>query len=127
MRLAQQGVDALLEAVLLQSEVLELRATRSGLASGVVIESSVEKGRGAVATVLVKKGTLKLGDPIIAGTEFGRVRALFDEDGKSIELKLADLKAGRVYEITADVPAAADGSALATSLASPVARRDKDA
>ena len=80
-----QGVDALLEAVLLQAEVLELRAPRAGLASGVVIESSVEKGRGAVATVLVKKGTLKLGDPIIAGTEFGRVRALFDENGKSVE------------------------------------------
>ena len=80
-----EGIDALLEAVLLQAEVLELRAPRTGLASGVVIESSVEKGRGAVATVLVKKGTLKLGDPIIAGTEFGRVRALFDETGKAVE------------------------------------------
>ena len=80
-----EGIDALLEAVLLQAEVLELRAPRTGLASGVVIESSVEKGRGAVATVLVKKGTLRLGDPIIAGTEFGRVRALFDETGKAVE------------------------------------------
>jgi translation initiation factor IF-2 len=80
-----EGIDALLEAVLLQAEVLELRASRTGLASGVVIESSVEKGRGAVATVLVKKGTLRLGDPIIAGTEFGRVRALFDETGKAVE------------------------------------------
>ncbi len=80
-----EGIDALLEAVLLQAEVLELRAPRTGLASGVVIESSVEKGRGAVATVLVKKGTLKLGDPIIAGTEFGRVRALFDENGQPVE------------------------------------------
>ncbi|MGC8521003.1 MAG: translation initiation factor IF-2 [Steroidobacteraceae bacterium] len=80
-----EGIDALLEAVLLQAEVLELRAPRGGLASGVVIESSVEKGRGAVATVLVKKGTLKLGDPIIAGTEFGRVRALFDENGQPVE------------------------------------------
>ncbi len=79
------GIDALLEAVLLQAEVLELRAPRTGLASGVVIESSVEKGRGVVATVLVKKGTLKLGDPVIAGAEFGRVRALFDENGKSVE------------------------------------------
>jgi len=65
------GVDKLLEAILLQAEVLELSAPRNGLASGVVIESSVEKGRGAVATVLVKKGTLRLGDPIIAGSEFG--------------------------------------------------------
>ena len=80
-----EGTDALLEAVLLQAEVLELRAPRTGLASGVVIESSVEKGRGAVATVLVKKGTLRLGDPIIAGTEFGRVRALFDETGQPVE------------------------------------------
>ena len=80
-----EGVDALLEAVLLQAEVLELRAPRTGLASGVVIESSIEKGRGAVATALVKKGTLRLGDPIIAGSEFGRVRALFDENGQPVE------------------------------------------
>jgi translation initiation factor IF-2 len=79
------GVDELLEAVLLQAEVLELRAPRNGLAAGVVIESSVEKGRGAVATVLVKKGTLRLGDPIIAGSEFGRVRALFDENSRPVE------------------------------------------
>ena len=79
------GIDELLEAVLLQAEVLELRAPRSGLAAGVVIESSVEKGRGAVATVLVKRGTLRLGDPIIAGSEFGRVRALFDENGRAVE------------------------------------------
>ncbi|MDE2072735.1 MAG: translation initiation factor IF-2 [Alphaproteobacteria bacterium] len=80
-----QGVDQLLEAILLQAEVLELRAPRSGLASGVVIESSIEKGRGAVATVLVKKGTLHVGDPIIAGSEFGRVRAMFDENGKPVQ------------------------------------------
>jgi translation initiation factor IF-2 len=79
-----QGIDQLLEAILLQAEVLELRAPRSGLAAGVVIESSIEKGRGAVATVLVKRGTLKLGDPIIAGSEFGRVRAMFDESGKAV-------------------------------------------
>ncbi|MGH8295736.1 MAG: translation initiation factor IF-2 [Steroidobacteraceae bacterium] len=79
------GIDELLEAVLLQAEVLELRAPRNGLAAGVVIESSVEKGRGAVATVLVKKGTLHAGDPIIAGSEFGRVRALFDENGRAVE------------------------------------------
>jgi len=80
-----QGVDALLDAILLQAEVLELTAAADGLATGIVIESSVEKGRGAVATVLVKKGTLKLGDPIIAGNEFGRVRAMFDENGKPVE------------------------------------------
>jgi translation initiation factor IF-2 len=80
-----QGIDELLEALLLQAEVLELRAPRTGLATGVVIESSIEKGRGAVATVLVKRGTLRLGDPIIAGSEFGRVRALFDENGRPVE------------------------------------------
>jgi translation initiation factor IF-2 len=79
-----QGIDQLLEAILLQSEVLELRAPRNGLASGVVIESSIEKGRGAVATVLVKRGTLRMGDPIIAGSEFGRVRAMFDENGTPV-------------------------------------------
>jgi translation initiation factor IF-2 len=80
-----QGVDQLLESILLVAEVLELRAPRAGLASGIVIESSVEKGRGAVATVLVKKGTLHTGDPVIAGSEFGRVRAMFDENGKAVE------------------------------------------
>jgi translation initiation factor IF-2 len=79
-----QGIDQLLEAILLQAEVLELRAPRSGLAGGVVIESSIEKGRGAVATVLVKRGTLHMGDPIIVGSEFGRVRAMFDEQGKPV-------------------------------------------
>jgi translation initiation factor IF-2 len=80
-----QGIEQLLDAILLQAEVLELRAPRSGLASGIVIESSIEKGRGAVATVLVKRGTLKMGDPIIAGSEFGRVRAMFDESGKPVQ------------------------------------------
>ncbi len=80
-----QGIDKLLDAILLQSEVLELKAPTDGLATGFVIEASIEKGRGAVATVLVKKGTLRLGDPIIAGHEFGRVRAMFDENGKAVE------------------------------------------
>jgi len=79
-----QGIEQLLEAILLQAEVLELRAPRTGLATGVVIESSIEKGRGAVATVLVKRGTLHMGDPIIAGSEFGRVRAMFDENGRQV-------------------------------------------
>jgi len=80
-----QGIDSLLDAILLQAEVLELTAAADGLATGFVIEASIEKGRGAVATVLVKRGTLKLGDPIIAGHEFGRVRAMFDENGKPVE------------------------------------------
>ena len=79
------GIDQLLEAILLQAEVLELNAPAKGLASGLIIEASVEKGRGAVATVLGKRGTLRTGDPIIAGQEFGRVRAMFDEKGKSVD------------------------------------------
>jgi translation initiation factor IF-2 len=79
-----EGIDALLDSILLQADVLELKATREGAAAGVVIESTMEKGRGAVATVLVKRGTLKPGDPIIAGQEFGRVRAMFDERGMSV-------------------------------------------
>jgi translation initiation factor IF-2 len=85
------GIDKLLEAILLQSEVLELKAPRDGLASGIVVESSIEKGRGAVATVLVRRGTLKLGDPILAGQQFGRVRAMFDETGKSVEVALPSM------------------------------------
>jgi translation initiation factor IF-2 len=85
------GIDALLDAILLQSEVLELQAPRQGLASGWVVESSVEKGRGAVVTALVKKGTLKLGDAILAGTEYGRVRAMFDETGKAVSEALPSM------------------------------------
>jgi translation initiation factor IF-2 len=79
------GVDKLLESILLQAEVLELRAVKDAPAVGVVLEASVERGRGAVATVLVKRGTLKIGDSVVAGEQFGRVRALFDELGKEIE------------------------------------------
>ncbi|HKR34543.1 MAG TPA: translation initiation factor IF-2 [Steroidobacteraceae bacterium] len=79
-----QGIDELLDTILLQADVLELKAARDGLAAGVVIESSMEKGRGAVATVLVKRGTLKPGDQIIAGQEYGRVRAMFDENGQPV-------------------------------------------
>jgi translation initiation factor IF-2 len=86
-----QGIDELLEAILLQAEVLELKAPRNGLASGIVVESSIEKGRGAVATVLVKRGTLKLGDPILAGQQFGRVRAMFDEAGQLVEEALPSM------------------------------------
>jgi translation initiation factor IF-2 len=79
-----EGIDTLLDTILLQADVLELKATRDGLAAGVVIEASMEKGRGPMATVLVKRGTLRAGDPIIAGQEFGRVRALFDENGQPV-------------------------------------------
>jgi translation initiation factor IF-2 len=79
------GIDQLLESILLQAEVLDLKAPKDGPAVGVVLESSIEKGRGAVATVLVKRGTLKAGEPIIAGQEFGRVRAMFDAAGKQVQ------------------------------------------
>jgi translation initiation factor IF-2 len=79
-----EGVDALLDAVLLQAEVMDLQAIPDGPAHGIVIESSLEKGRGAVATVLVQSGTLKQGDMLIAGEEYGRVRNMFDESHKSI-------------------------------------------
>ena len=78
------GIDALLETILLQAEVMDLKAIADGLARGIVIESSLEKGRGAVATVLVQAGTLKQGDMLIAGEEFGRVRNMFDESHKKI-------------------------------------------
>lgn len=79
-----EGIDALLDAVLLQAEMMDLQAIADGPAQGIVIESSLEKGRGAVATVLVQQGTLKQGDMIIAGEEYGRVRNMFDEMHKSI-------------------------------------------
>ncbi|KAF1699933.1 translation initiation factor IF-2 [Pseudoxanthomonas suwonensis] len=75
------GVDDLLDAIILQSEVLELKAVPEGTASGVVIESALDKGRGPVATVLVQQGTLKKGDYLVCGVHYGRVRALFDETG----------------------------------------------
>jgi translation initiation factor IF-2 len=79
-----QGVDNLLENVLLQAEVLELTAPRDAPAKGLVIESRLDKGRGPLATVLVQTGTLKRGDVVLAGSAFGRVRGMLDEAGKSI-------------------------------------------
>ncbi len=79
-----EGVEKLLDAVLLQAEILELKAPVEGLARGAVVESSLEKGRGPVATVLVQSGTLKKGDTIVAGQEYGRVRAMFDETRKMV-------------------------------------------
>ncbi len=79
-----QGIDTLLEAVLLQAEVLELKAPIDSMAKGLVIEAKLDKGRGPVATVLVQSGTLKRGDVVLAGSSFGRVRAMLDENGKAI-------------------------------------------
>ena len=101
-----EGIDTLLENVLLQAEVLELKAVRNGPAKGLVIESQLDKGRGPVATVLVQTGTLKRGDVVLAGSAFGRVRAMLDEAGKpmteagpSIPVEIQGLS---------DVPAAGD-------------------
>ena len=80
-----QGVDDLLDAILLQAEVLELRAVSDGRASGVVIESALDKGRGPVATVLVQEGSLQKGDYLVCGVQYGRVRALFDETGTQVQ------------------------------------------
>jgi translation initiation factor IF-2 len=77
-----QGVDELLEQVLLQAEVLELTAQKDAPAKGLVIEAKLDKGRGPVATVLVQTGTLKRGDVVLAGSSYGRVRAMLDENGK---------------------------------------------
>jgi len=82
--LTGQGVDKLLESLLLQAELLDLKAVDSGPAAGVVLESSLERGRGTVATVLINKGKLQVGDTLLAGEEYGRIRAMFDEAGKSI-------------------------------------------
>ncbi|RLA19196.1 MAG: translation initiation factor IF-2, partial [Gammaproteobacteria bacterium] len=80
-----QGVDELLETILLQSEMLELKAPLEMAAQGVVIEARLDKGRGAVASLLVQKGTLKKGDIVLSGEEFGRIRAVFDENGKPVK------------------------------------------
>ena len=78
------GIDNLLDAILLQAEVLDLKAVKQSPAKGVVIEARLDKGRGPVATILVKSGTLRKGDMVLAGAVFGRVRAMLDENGKSI-------------------------------------------
>ncbi|MBT8081160.1 MAG: translation initiation factor IF-2 [Gammaproteobacteria bacterium] len=80
-----EGIDALLDSILLQAEVMDLKAVSDGPGKGLVIESSLEKGRGAVATLLVQSGTLKQGDMIIAGEEYGRIRNMFNETGASIK------------------------------------------
>lgn len=80
-----KGIDELLEAVLLQAEVLELQAPKNTPAKGLVIEGRLDKGRGSVATILVQSGTLRRGDMLLAGTTFGKVRAMLDETGKDIQ------------------------------------------
>ena len=79
-----EGIDALLEQILLQAEVLELKAPINAPAKGVVIEARLDKGRGPVATLLVQSGTLKKGDVVVAGAVYGRVRAMLDENGKAV-------------------------------------------
>ena len=78
------NIDALLEAVLLEAEVLELTAPVDAPAKGIIVEARLDKGRGAVATLLVQSGTLKKGDMLLAGTAFGKIRAMVDENGKAI-------------------------------------------
>ena len=80
-----EGIDSLLEQVLLQAEILELRAPVDSLAKGLVIEARLDKGRGSVATVLIQSGTLKAGDVVLAGSTYGRVRAMLDENGNTIK------------------------------------------
>ena len=80
-----EGIDDLLESILLQAEVMELKAIDDAQARGVVIEASLDKGRGPIATLLIQQGSLKRGDMILAGQEYGRIRAMFDEQGETIE------------------------------------------
>lgn len=80
-----EGIDELLEGILLEAEVLELKAIKEGMAAGVVVESKLDKGRGPVATVLVQEGTLKQGDIVLCGLEYGKVRAMRDENGKTVK------------------------------------------
>jgi len=80
-----EGIDKLLESIALQAELLDLKAIATGAAAGIVIESTLEKGRGAVATILVTRGELKRGDAIVAGQEFGRVRDMLNDNGEKVE------------------------------------------
>ena len=101
-----QGIDDLLEQVLLQAEILELRAPVDAMAKGVVVEARLDKGRGPVATVLVQSGTLRAGDVVLAGHSHGRVRAMLDENGEPI--KSAGPSIPVEIQGLADVPAAGD-------------------
>src|SRR6516165_1597932 len=81
----KEGIDLLLENVLLQAEVLELTANPNRPAVGAIIEAKLEKGRGPVATVLVREGTLRTGDAIVSGTHYGRLRAMKDGQGRTVK------------------------------------------
>jgi translation initiation factor IF-2 len=126
-----EGIPALLDAILLQSEVLELEAFTDGHGEGVVVESRLEKGRGPVATVLVQNGSLKQGDNVLCGTEFGRVRAMHDDLGNKI------LTAGPAMPVEilglSGVPAAGDEMVVienekkAKELASQRSQKQKEA
>ena len=102
----RMNLDTLLEMVLLQADVLELRANPSRAARGTIIEAELDKGRGPVATVLVQNGTLKIGDPIVAGIAFGRVRAMMDDKGR----RVAEAGPSQPVEVLGfgEVPAAGD-------------------
>jgi translation initiation factor IF-2 len=100
------GIDDLLEQVLLQAEVLELKAAEDAPAKGLVIEARLDKGKGPVATILVQSGTLRRGDALLAGAAFGRVRAMLDENGKAIDVAGPSIPV-EIQGLT-DVPAAGD-------------------
>ena len=104
--LTGDGVEKLLDALVLQAEVLELTAVSEGNAAGTVIEASLDKGKGPVATILVREGTLKRGDSFICGQETGRVRAMFDEKGNTIETAGPSMPA--VVQGLSGVPKAGD-------------------
>ena len=106
------NIDELLEAVLLQADAgMDLRANPNAAARGVAIEAKLERGRGAVATVLVERGTLRVGDPIVAGSAYGRVRAMFDEYGKSLE-EAGPARPAQVLGLTS-IPSAGDSFLVA--------------
>ena len=126
--LQRQGIDELLEAVLLQAEVLDLKASSKGHAEGVVIEAHLDKGRGPVATVMVQSGTLRPGDYIVAGTEYGRVRAMHDHRSRDVSaagpsepVEIIGLSgvpmAGDQFNIVADEKTAREVAALRTDQA----------
>ena len=115
----REGLDTLLETVLLQADILDLRASPTRRASGVVLEAKLDKGRGAVATALVQQGTLHVGDPFIVGQYYGKVRAMFDDRGEPVTMALPATpvevlglqgvpQAGDTFQVVADVERAQD-------------------
>src|SRR5690606_29732156 len=101
-----QGIDELLENVILQAEMLELKAPVNAPAKGIVVEARLDKGRGPVATILVQSGTLSRGDAVLAGASFGRVRAMLNENGKPVSSAGPSVPV-EIQGLT-DVPAAGD-------------------